>query len=79
MKSESEDAPYGVCDICGLPIEIPGLEAYLCSSRVCGADIIIKDKKKKKVLSRHPAKGWVRRDEIESIKKKLAKKKARRT
>ena len=65
---------FGNCEICGMAIAIPGEDGYLCSSRECGAEIVIMDKKKKKVLSRHPAKGWVKRYDIEKLVKQKKKK-----
>jgi hypothetical protein len=61
---------YGNCELCQLPILIPGEDGYLCSSRVCGEKIVIKDSKTKKVISTHPAKGWVKRYDIPQLLRK---------
>ena len=66
---------YGSCPICGSAIAIPGEDGYLCSSRVCGAEIIIKDKKKQKILSRHSANGWVKTHDIKKLVIEAQKKK----
>lgn len=58
---------YGKCQLCGADILIPGDDGYLCSSRTCGAKIIIKNSKTKKVESTHPAKGWVKYADIPEL------------
>ena len=58
-----------LCILCGMPILIPGEDGYLCSSRECGEEIVIFDKKKKNVIARHPAKGWVKRYSIPKLLK----------
>lgn len=61
---------YGQCLLCNASILIPGEDGYLCSSRLCGAKIVIKDSKTKKVLSTHASKGWVKYADVPELHRK---------
>jgi hypothetical protein len=56
--------------LCDAKILIPGEDGYLCSSRICGAKIVIKDSKTKKVSRTHPPKGWVKYADVPELLKK---------
>ena len=62
---------YGKCTLCDSAIAIPGEDGYLCSSKICGEEIVIKNKKNKQVIYRYPAKGWVK---YEALPRLVAKK-----
>jgi predicted RNA-binding Zn-ribbon protein involved in translation (DUF1610 family) len=70
-KSKKKQNDYGRCELCQSAIEIPGEDGYLCSSRVCGEKIIIRNSKTKQVISTHAAKGWVKYADIPILKRRM--------